>query len=100
MDVDRELAIAQLEALATVPGALRVITAEVQPALRETKRDPRSPARADVDLTRPASFVCHDVVAVQGPDARGRYRAVTAEGDFCEGQPAALLRRLTEAGSG
>lgn len=97
MDDDREQAIEQLKKLVKRRGALRIITAEVRPELRVDADDPRSPAREGVDLRRPATFVIHDVVAVQGPTERGRYIAVTAEGDRCEGQPEALLARLTEA---
>jgi hypothetical protein len=100
--VNEQLAAATLTALAQVPGALKVITNEVLPSLRKDEADPRSPIRADVlavypdALRRVSTFVLHDVVEITGPDERGRYRARTAEGDWTEGHPAALLRRLQE----
>lgn len=104
--MDRDQAIAQLEALLTVPGALKVITNEVQPALRADKTDPRSPFREDVLADAPnaaksaASFVCHDVVRLEeargAAGENGQYVAYTAEGDYCQGQPEALLVRLQE----
>jgi hypothetical protein len=77
--------VAELEALAAIPGALKIITAE--PMVED---DP------DADLTSPSSFVCHDVVEIEGPDARGRYIAHSAEGDWTTGYPAALLARLRQ----
>lgn len=58
------------------------------------------PARfADFNpLADPALYVCHDVVRLEGPDASGAMTAYSGEGDWCQGQPAALLRRLREAG--
>lgn len=99
MDVDQELALAQLRALAGVPGSLKVITAEIHPDYRADKRDPRSglhPKHDESLLLSPATMVCHDVTALEGPDERGRMIARTAEGDWCEGRPAALLKRLQE----
>lgn len=99
MDPAQEHALAQLRALAGVPGALKVITAEIQPHLRANKNDPRSPLHGRHDeslLLSPDTMVCHDVTEVEGPDDRGRVTAHTAEGDWCSGLPAALLRRLQE----
>lgn len=93
---DHERAVASLEALVSIPGALRVITATVQPDLREDSDDPRSPAKEGVDLRDHATFVVHDVVTLEGPLDKGYYRAVTAEGDYCLGRPFDLLVRLTE----
>lgn len=101
--MDDEMAIAQLTALAGVPGALRIITSEILPRLRVDRKDARSPIhpeqlQADPDiLKRVSSHVCHDVVKVSGPDERGLMRADSAEGDVTIGRPAALLARLTEA---
>lgn len=99
-----EQAVAQLEALVDVPGSLRVITNEVRPDLREDPDAAGSPIRADVlesdphTLKRPSTFVIHDVVRLEGPDARGRMIAHTAEGDWTLGYPVDLLARLLEAG--
>lgn len=93
---DKSLAVQQLEALSSIPGALKIITNEVQPDLREDRKDRRSAAKADVDLHRPDSFVCHDVVRIEGPDHRGLYTAFSAEGDWCRGEEKALLARLQE----
>lgn len=94
---DNERAIASLEALAKIPGALRVITNEVRPELREDRKEARSAAKEDVDLRDHATFVIHDVVAIEGPNEKGCYTATTAEGDWCMGYPVDLLNRLTEA---
>ena len=80
-----ESAVAQIEALAKVPGALQIITVE------EAKK-------GDPDPKAVAHWVCHDVVEIEGPDDRGRYTAHSAEGDWTYGYPADLLARLTEAG--
>lgn len=107
--MDREMALAQLEALLAVPGALKVITNEVRPELRADRTDARSPLReAVVDgvalASRPDTFVLHDVTRLEAaPGAageNGQYVAYTDEGDYCQGQPAALLARLTEWRSG
>jgi hypothetical protein len=81
---ERELAIAQLEALARVPGALRIIT---------NQPDPAGTGQDDVD---PAHWIMHDVVRLEGPNHRGQYTAHSLEGDWCQGQPEALLARLQQ----
>lgn len=103
--MDRDLAVAQLEALLAVPGALKVITNEVRPELRADRKDPNSPLKDPVvdgvDLAKRAdSFVQHDVTRVEpaggAPGENGQYVAYTDEGDYCQGQPQALLVRLQE----
>lgn len=104
--MDRDLAIAQLEALLKVPGSLKVITNEVQPRLRADRKDARSAfdaeaLSADPDLaTKPGSFVQHAVTRIEpAPGAageNGQHVAYTDEGDYCQGQPEALLVRLQE----
>ena len=100
--MDRDLAIAQLNALAAVPGALRIITSEVRPDLREDPRNPRSHVRTELLAQLPdllhnrRSFVAHDVRELRGPNPNGEFMAVSAEGDLCIGQPGGLLQRLTE----
>lgn len=103
--MDRDLAIAQLEALTKIPGGLKVITNEVRPDLRADATDPNSPLREavvdGVDLARrPDSYVLHDVTRIElaggAPGEGGQYVAYTAEGDYCQGQPEALLVRLQE----
>ena|SRR3990172_9697400 len=109
----REGATKRLLALAETPGNLRVITSEhaCQGTRWNAETDERGtaahPDRPEFDqalcenfehpLTNPAHFVCHDVVRLEGPDAKGRYRAWTAEGDYTYGYPEALLVRLTQA---
>jgi hypothetical protein len=100
MDATQELAEAQLKALVKVPGALRIITAEVHPDHREDRDDPRSRAKEGVNLAHHSAFVVHDVVTLDGPDAQGRWTASSAEGDWTRGLADALLSRLTEAGRG
>lgn len=77
-----EIALVQLQALVGLPGALRIITNEVA----DESRDERDPLR----------FVAHDVVSIEGPTPAGTYVVRSAEGDWCEGKPAALLKRLRE----
>jgi hypothetical protein len=93
---DEDTTVAELQALIQIPGALRVITNEVQPELRVDKDDPRSPANEGVDLRDPAVFVQHHVTNVEGPDARGRYIATSDEGSYVTGYPNALLSRLRQ----
>lgn len=92
---DQAIALRELQALLKVKGSLKMITAEVRPALRQDRADRRSPAKAGVDLTRPDSFVLHDIVRLEPhPTKDGLYYAHTAEGDYVLGYPAALVRRL------
>ena len=99
----RDEAIKQLEALTHVE-ALKVITSEHDCG---GGKEPGSPgfdmetcSSYEHPLTHPRHFVIHDIVSVApapGPRAeKGLYRAHSAEGDYCEGQPEALLARLTE----
>ncbi len=95
-----------LRALVTVQGALKIITNQIRPEMSKWPDDPR---RAALDhrlglldalpddlLKRPETFVLHDVVRLEGPNERGRYRAYSAEGDWAEGDVEALLKRLQE----
>lgn len=103
--MDRELAIAQLKALVTVPGALKIITAMIAPEYRVDKKDAASPAVPGTNLNDPSSFVLHDVARIEGPNHRGQYTAYSEEyetergtvgADECTGQPEALLKRLQD----
>lgn len=100
--MDERLALAQLEALVAVPGALKIITGQIRPELRLSETDPRSPIRpelaaADPDiLTRRRVYIWHDAARLERDAERGRVRVYSAEGDFTEGRPAAVLARLTE----
>ena len=100
MDATMELAEGQLKALVRVPGALRIITAEVHPDHREDRDDPRSRAKEGTNLAHHSAYVVHDVVRLEGPDDQGRWTAYSAEGDWTRGLPDALLNRLTEATRG
>ena len=107
---EQELALAELEALVKVPGALKIITSEIRPELRQDPDDPRSPVREDVApeggeegfvradelLRSPATFVLHDVTRLEASAHLGMVRAHSAEGDWTEGRPTALLKRLRE----
>jgi hypothetical protein len=96
MPDENRAALTDLRKLLKQPGHLKIITNEVRPSLRVAQKDPRSPAKDGVDLTTPASFVCHDVVDLEGPDDKGRYLARSAEGDWTLGYPTALLARLQQ----
>jgi len=67
---------------------------------REVRREwCRLPLRPDLDqnlLKKPSTFVIHPVVAIEGPDAKGRVTARSAEGDATYGYPANVLKRLQE----
>lgn len=95
-----ETTLKQLEALVEIPGALRVITNEHACGGGKHPSDPgfnhEACAAFEADLSKPEHFVIHDVVSIEGPDHKGRYTAFTDEGDWCMGQPEALLKRLTE----
>jgi hypothetical protein len=95
MDQDK-VAMQELEALAKVPGALRIITSEVRPEFREDRKDARSAAKADAVLTDPATFVLKDVERIEVIAHRGTVRAYSKDGDWTEGRPAAVLKRLRE----
>ena len=85
------------------PGKLRIITNEVRPTLREDKNDPRSFVRPEILESNPNAlrshhtFVCHDAVAVEGPNERGLIAVTSKEGDACMGRPVDVLARLLEA---
>jgi len=81
---DATIATIKLFKLLEVEGALRIITA---------KPDPKGAMYPDTDSRH---FVIHKVVAIDGPDQFGNLHAVSAEGDWCDGKPTALLRRLQE----
>jgi hypothetical protein len=95
-DQDKQ-ALTELEALVKVKGALRIITSEVRPELREDRKDPRSPFKgSEAALLDPATFVLHDVERIEVSAHRGVVRAYSTEGDWTEGRPAAVLKRLRE----
>jgi hypothetical protein len=95
-DEGEDTTVEELKALVRIPGALRIITNEVKPELREDRDNPASPAGGDADLTNPATFVTHHVTDVAGPDERGRYLATSDEGAWVTGYPDALLARLRQ----
>lgn len=112
-DMDHELAIAQINALIKVPGALKIITAEHACGIPAVVGEafPTDPAHqkaceafaakeADaqgrpLDLQHPKHFVLHDVVAIEEL-AGGIVRASTKEGDWTEGKAMAVLNRLQQ----
>lgn len=79
----------QLQALAAIPGALRVITNE---HAHQGECD-----TSEFSLEDPKHFVIHDVTQVE-ESGGGLWQARTAEGDWTVGYPADLLRRLQQAG--
>lgn len=98
-----DLAVAQLNALVVIPGALRIITSEIKPELRQDPDDIRSRVREDAEaedpdiLKRVHTYVLHNVVRIEEPeDDRLIYSAWSDEGDSCAGRPEALLTRLQE----
>ncbi|KKN26267.1 hypothetical protein LCGC14_0876420 [marine sediment metagenome] len=80
--------------LAGEQGALRIITNEC--ASKSCNASGHNEGR--YNLRDPRHFVIHDVVRLEGPNHRGQFKAHSAEGDWCQGQPEALLPRLLEAG--
>lgn len=90
-----ETALEVLTVLKDKPGTLRLVTNE-----RSTVKEKDARPQFTNPLADPRLWVVHDVVAIDGPDAQGFYTARTEEGDLMVGRPAALLRRLTEAGQG
>ena len=100
----RDEAIQQLEAL-THAGGLKIITSEhdcgagVHPTIPPF--DPAVCAGYEFPLVDLRHFVLHDVTSmVQAPGSageKGQYRAYSDDGDHTQGQPEALLARLTEA---
>ena len=73
----------QLYSLLTA-GMLQIITAEPDPD------------RPTDDPADPRYYVAHTVTELEEREDSPVMRARTAEGDWCAGQPAALLRRLME----
>lgn len=97
--MDRKQAIWTLKELVKTPGALRIITAEC--VSKKCTEGPTSPTGHDTDLFKPKDprhFIIHNVVSLDGPNQRGQFKAHSAEGDWTQGQPEALLARLLEAG--
>lgn len=111
MEEDQDLK--ELKALAKVPGALKIITAEHAcgiPAVRGEGMPTRptdiracekfSEDRADaqgrpIDLKHPQHFVLHEVTSIEELD-NAKIRARSAEGDWTEGKAGAVLKRLRE----
>lgn len=101
----------QQEALATLrkllpTGALHVIrvTHRCVPGLHAiTPRTAEEQAACDAfsaesgyPTTHPRHFEHSPVVQIEGPDARGRCRAVAEDGSYTVGYPVALLKRLMQ----
>lgn len=100
--MDEKLALAQLRGLVAIPGALKVITAEHRCGIPSEHVGPVGAVEEaqcfayPQPVSSPRHYVIHDVVRLEGPNEQGRCRALTAEGDWCAGRPAALLKRLQE----
>ena len=94
----------ELQALAKIPGALKIITSEhACGAGKHPTMPPFDEAMCKAyryPLTDPRHMVIHDVVRLKKvirPDGRERWQAFSAEGDYIWPAPAgALLRRLQE----
>jgi len=105
MPEDKDTNIEELKALLKVPGALRFVTARhlCDPKYLEgpycepkTAEELEICAAFEFPLTDPRHFVIHEVVSLEArPD--GTMAAVTAEGDWCVGSPAGLMRALRKA---
>ena len=92
--MNRAQAITTLEQMVETVGVLRLITNECtsgacNPSGHDVKAFP---------LTDPRHFVVRNIVSLEGPNSKGQFKAYTAEKDWCQGQPDALLARLLEAG--
>ena len=97
--MDRKQTIEALKVMVGRPGALRIITAEcVSKACTGAVTGSAGHDESLFKVKDPRHFVIHDVVRLEGPNHRGQFKAHSAEGDWCEGQPEALLARLLEAG--
>lgn len=96
---EREQAVAELKALVRVPGALKIITEHPRPAAE----------REGLTMANPGYYVLHDVERIEGPDAKGQYRALSEEYDYaemgvregkgrdaCVAYPEVLIRRLQQ----
>lgn len=78
-------------------GVLRIITNQcISAKCKDDGKGRVTHDETDHPVTSPAHFIIHDVVALK-ETPKGQMRAYTAEGDWCEGQPEALVRRLLEA---
>ena len=96
--MDRKQAIWTLQELLKKPGSLRIITAEcVSEACTGAPTGSVGHDEGLFKLADPRHFIIHDVVRLEGPNHKGQVRAHSAEGDWCMGQPEALLARLLEA---
>jgi hypothetical protein len=102
MSLTNDEALAQLKALLAVSGALKVITNEhacgagKHPALAGFDAKKCEAAQKVRPLFDVRHFVLHNVTAIEGPDKKGRVYARTKEGDYCYGEPSAVLARVTE----
>ena len=105
--MSEDIAVQELLSLAQIPGALRIITSVHRCGGEEkvgtgfipgTPEELAACAAFEHGLGDPRHFVVHDVVAIDGPDDRGRYTARSAEDeDWCMGYADALVARLREA---
>lgn len=99
---ERAQAIAELEALVQIPGALRIITNEhvcgggLHPDIAPF--DQAACAAYPYPLTDPRHFRVLAVNRLEGPNHNGQYTAVSDEGAgaYTVGQPDALLTRLRD----
>ena len=96
--LDNSGAVKTLKSLSEIPGFLKVITSEHLCGSPDPKTEEELAAcnAYRFKLRDHRHFVVHDVVSIEGPDAKGRYRAYTEEGDYCEGYPEDLIPRLSE----
>lgn len=106
MPEDKDTSIEELRALVKIPGALRFITAahacgpdgqDGASYTPKTEAELEACEAFEFPQTDWRHFVIHDIVSLEGPNHRGVMIGHTAEGDWCQGRPYALLRRLREA---
>ena len=91
--MSRAEAIKNLKKLVRERGTLRIITSEC----KSRKCNASGHDEGQFTLRDPRHFIIHDVVHLEGPNHYGQFRARSDEGDWCQGQPEALLPRLLEA---
>ena len=93
-----EAALAHLQALVLSPGMLKVVTADhACPGGPQPKTvEERAACEAHpISVKKAPHQILHDVVRLEQRQD-GKVVAETAEGDWCRGSPADLLRRLLE----
>jgi len=85
--------------MAKMPGTLKIITNAHTCGVDLVPRDTADLmlcAQYQYPVTDPRHFVLHDVVKLESREDKGRVRVYSAEGDYTEGKPEAVLSRLRQ----